>query len=246
MHPTDGMWREVLDSESDPPVLRELESHLATCPDCQATVNALDNQRFMVADLLDRLEVQVPLRTEAEVLGRSRSRGSRGLLAAAAIIICLVTAAGATVRPDIFHRVADWVLGPRRWLETAPTAPPAQADASTQSGIAFEPSGHVEVAFDEWQQAGEIVIVLDTDSKVSITASKPVGYSVRKGRVTVANHGARADYRLRVPRGTALTSVSVAGRVVFFKHGSTVVTDGSSDSAGTYLVPFMSKKRGLP
>ena len=244
MHPTDGMWQEVLDGESDPPVQRDLQNHLAACVDCQVKVSVLERQRSLVTGLLDRLDGEVPLRTLAAVLGRARPRVSRGMLAAAAIIICMVTAAGATVRTGLFHRATDWLLGPRPWLEASPAAPvPHQADAAAQGGIAFEPAGDVEVVFADAQPSGTIEVTLSPDSKVSITASAPVGYTVRKGRVAVVNQGGTASYRIVLPRSVPIASIRIANRLVFSKHGSTLTTETRADSAGAYLIPFSPKGR---
>ncbi len=247
MHPTEGVWREVLDREADPARLVELEAHLRDCKECQATVATLRGQRESVAGLLEQLGGPAPARSATEVLQRvSRRRSHRRMLAAATIALCLATAAGATMRAGLLGRVSDFLH--TRPSPTSTIAPAAQAGPGvpTSSGVEFDPPGRLEVAFDEWQGKGEIVIVLSSGPSFSITASSPLDYSVRRGRVTVANRGSGASYRITLPLSLTEASIRVAGREVFSRRGTTIHTQARADGKGSYLLPISPPERALP
>ncbi|MEA2712984.1 MAG: hypothetical protein QOK27_945 [Gemmatimonadales bacterium] len=242
MHPTEGMWQEFLDGESDPPVQRQLASHSDTCADCRRTVAALGRRRAFTVELLDRLDGQVPARSLADVLGRPRSqpRPSRpSLLVAAMIALCVVTAAGATVRTGLIHRAMNWLLGPAPQIESQyPPAPPPSPERASSTGIAFVPAGTVEIAFEEWPRRGEIEIALREATEVSIVASAPSAYSVREGRVLVANRSVTAGYRITLPQNLPLVSIRVGQRVVFSKRGDALSTQAKKTGPGSYLLSF--------
>ena len=242
MHPTEGMWQEFLDGESDPPVQRELAIHSDTCVDCQRTVAALGRRRVFTAELLDRLDGQVPPRSLADVLSRPRSqpRSSRqSLLVAAMIALCVVTAAGATVRTGIIHRAMTWLLGPAPQIESQyPATPLPSPERASSTGIAFVPAGTVEIAFEEWPRHGEIEIALQGATEVSIIASAPSRYSVREGRVLVANRGVTASYRITLPQNVPLASIRVGDRVVFSKRGAALSTQAKKTGPDSYILSF--------
>ena len=247
MHPIEGVWREVLDREADPVLLVELEAHLRDCEECQATVATLRRQRNHVAGLLEQLGGPAPARSATEVLHRaSRKSARRRMLAAATIALCLATAAGATVRAGLLGRVNDFLHTRRSPTSTiAPAAQPG-AGVPTSSGVEFDPPGRLEVVFDEWQGKGEIVIVLSSEPRFSISASSPLDYSVRRGKVTVANRGGSASYRITLPLSLTDASIRVADREVFSRRGTTVHTVAKGDGAVTYVLPFSPPGGSLP
>jgi hypothetical protein len=246
MHPTDGMWQEYLDRQCEVPVQQELALHSAMCTSCQQTIAALDHRRSHAANLLDLIDATVPARSLAGVLSRRRRRSSspQTLLVAAIVALCVVTAAGASVRAGLFHRALDWLLGPRPPIE-APAPVPAigggQQPSST--GVAFESSGPVEIAFEEWPAAGEILILLREGPRVSVAATAPSAYSVRKGKVVVGNRGVSASYRVTLPKDAASAAIRVGNRVIFSKQGDIIRTRAKQTGSGAYALEFESGRR---
>jgi hypothetical protein len=242
MHPSEGMWQEFLDGESDPPVQRELAIHTQVCAECQRIVAALGRRRVLVAELLDRLDGAVPARRVAEVLTRQRPRqrtSRQSLIAAAVVALCVVTAAGATVRSGIVHRAMNWLLGPAPQVESHyPPAPPVTPEHASSTGVAFVPAGRAEIAFEQWPRKGEIEIALRQVTEVSVTASVPSAYSVRQGRVVVANRGVTASYRIILPQNVPVASIRVEDRVVFSKRGNAVSTQARKTGPDSYLLSF--------
>jgi anti-sigma factor RsiW len=242
MHPTEGMWQEFLDGESDPPIQRELAIHSDTCAACRGTVAALGRRRVFAAELLGSLDGEVPARSVADVLSRRSSQpltSRRSLLVAAMIALCVVTAAGAAVRTGLVHRAMNWLLGPAPQVETQyPPAPPAIPERGSSTGIAFVPAGTVEIAFEAWPRSGEIEIALRPATEVSVTASVPSAYSVRKGRVAVANRGVTASYRIILPQNVPSASIRVGDRVVFSKRADSLSTQARKTGPDSYVLSF--------
>ncbi|HEY8195552.1 MAG TPA: hypothetical protein VIG04_01135 [Gemmatimonadales bacterium] len=246
MHPTEGAWREVLDREADPALQTDLDSHLSYCAECQTTLATLRHQRDSVTGLLEQLGGPAPARNAAETLHRAaRTSARRRMLAAATIALCLATAAGATVRAGLLGRVGDFLRPDPSPTSIAPAAQ-ASTGAPTSSGVAFDAPARLEVAFQEWQGEGEIVIVLSTEPKFSISASSPLGYSVRRGKVTVKNRGGRASYRVTLPLSVTDASIRVADQEVFSRRGTTIHTQAKADGAGSYHLPLSQAGRKLP
>lgn len=250
MHPTDGLWREFLDRESDPLVQRKLASHLDGCAICQEKAATVERQRALVAGLLDQLDGDVPTRSMAAVLGRPRHGAVRRQLAAAAVVaLCMVAAAaGATIRTGVWQQVGDWLLGPRPWLQDTPrdTSSVILSDQAPASAISFDPGGEADIVFAERQEEGEIDVVFDAGAKVSITASAPVAYLAGNGRVTVSNRQAAASYLILLPRTLRRVRIRVGDRLIFLKQGAAVFTSARADSAGKYVVPFSHLPKRTP
>jgi hypothetical protein len=240
MHPTEGMWQEFLDGESEAPVQLVLTIHKQDCSDCQRIVAALDRGRARTAELLDRLEAGVPVRSVADILHRPRARSARqSLLVAAIVALCVVTAAGATVRTGLVQRAMHWLVGtaPPADSHPLPRAPALSAPTSS-TGVAFVPAGTVEIAFEQWPRRGEVEIALRNVSEVSVTASVPSAYSVRAGRVVVANRGVAASYRIILPQSVPAASIRIGDRVVFSMHGGSLSTRARKTGPDSYVLSF--------
>lgn len=250
MHPTDALWREFLDRESDPPTQRRLETHLDGCPICQEKAATVERERAFVAGLLDQLNGEVPSRSVAHVLGRPGHGAVRRQLTAAAVVaLCVVAAAaGATIRTGVWQEVGDWLLGPRPWLQATPrdTSPVTMSDQAPASALSFDPGGDAEIVFAERQEQGEIDVVLDVGAKVSITASAPVAYLAGSRRVTVANRQSAASYLILLPRTLRRVRIRVGDQLIFLKQGTSVFTSVRPDSRGRYIVPFSHLPKSTP
>lgn len=247
MHPIEGVWREVIDREAEPALLVELEAHLQDCAECQRTLATIRAQRDQVAGLLERLGGPVPARSATQILDRVSRRGlRRRMLIAATIAFCLATAAGATVRAGLFGPVNEFLHTRRSPTSTIAPAPQSDAGVPTSSGVELIPPSRLEVVFDEWQGRGEIVIVVSSEPKFSISASAPQDYSVRRGRVTVTNRGGTASYRIILPLSVVDASIRIADQEVFSKQAATIHTQARAEGAGSYVLPFSPRERTLP
>ena len=109
--------------------------------------------------------------------------------------------------------------------------------------VALEPTNDVRIEFAAGRRAeGELRIVLGADPRVTVTASEPVPYVLRSGKVTVANQGARADYRVSLPRTLERAVISVGGRMVFTKRQSAVVTEATREGPDSFRVALAERK----
>src|SRR5207237_1283649 len=141
--------------------------------------------------LLQELEVPVSTCSVEGVVRRARQRrGRRRALIAAAAGLFIASVAGATIRTHGWHDAVRWFVPPPPALEQ-PRRPGAGPVSEAPTGIALEPTRDVQIDFATAQAVGELRIVLSAAPRVTVTASEPVPYALRSGKVMVANQGAR-------------------------------------------------------
>jgi hypothetical protein len=248
MHPTEAVWREMLDGEANALVCRELDHHLGECAACEACVDALVEDASRAAASLQLLEARVPVRSAAAIISRAKGRSTRRwALLAASIALAIVTVAGATIRSGVWQRL----VGQSRQHAAVVTRPvtadsAVHNDASSANRIAFTPGDRVEISFDERQAAGDLLILVGADSTVTIVASNTVRYALRSGGVRVSNGGSSASYQITIPDRLPEASIRVGDRVVFYKHDASVSTKAVTDSGGRYRIPFTRKEAATP
>jgi hypothetical protein len=247
MHPTEGEWQEFLDLEANPSIRVELEHHLSACSHCCSITVELGRRRAAVTELLNTLDAFGPSRTRFDILAPRRRTGLRGVLWAAGIALCVVTAASATMHWGVWQRAREWLLGSRPAVDTTTPAnqPPGLAAPSLR-GISLQPHGRIEVLFAERPTSGTIEIELRDDARFSITASQPVQYSVRQGSVAVANRGVQASYRIIIPKALREASVRLGDRLVCVKHGLSLSGEARLTGPGTYVLSFSAARKSLP
>jgi anti-sigma factor RsiW len=238
MHPTEATWRALLDGETEALLVTELEDHLDGCEICQETIDALGRDRTTARMLLCVLDETAAPPSIDRILRRTRRRSPRHWgLVAAMILLGLVTVAGATMGAGIFQPVIEMIR--RSHSSTDPKEKRvAQVEGSASNGIALESSEDADVVFLTAQGSGTLTILQSGRSNVEITATAPVPYTVRTGRVTVGNGGGKASYQVTLPRGILRADVWVAGKVVFSKRGALIRTAVKPDSTGKYVLPF--------
>ena len=75
-------------------------------------------------------------------------------------------------------------------------------------------------------------------NRVTMTATDPVPYTLSRYAITVDNAGARASYNVALPERSERAAIRVAGRLVFSKQRSAIVTDATRESADTFRLAF--------
>ncbi len=223
MHPTDGELMGIIDEWTDPTGQPELERHVKICELCQTRQAALERDRLAVEALLGALESPAPARAVESIVHRSRRRNDRRRFVAAVAALFVATAAAATIRAGGVHEIFGPLTAARAPV-AAPAPRPSQA-AEAPIGVALEPASDVKIEFAAAQVKGELRIAADESPRVTVTATEPVPYTVRSGAVWLENKGSRASYRVTLPKALARATILVAGRVVFSKKGSSIVTE---------------------
>ena len=136
-----------------------------------------------------------------------------------------------------------------RWVR--PSAPPAIGRARPAARptleaptiVAVASAGQLAIEFAALQSAGEILVTLGSDTRVTVSASGPVPYTVSQGAIALDNAGSQASYRIALPAAAEWVTIRVGGRPVFDKRRATIVTNASRDSAGRYRIAL---DRGEP
>jgi hypothetical protein len=246
MHPSESQWREMLDEETDPHRLSRLSEHLSACDACSAVLAKLSREKAAATALLRTLDGPPSRASLGKILRRARRPAWRGRgLVAAGVALFLVTVAGATIRSGALHRLWSPAATDRSPVPSPAPPTPVQS-GSSPNGIAFQPGDAVTIRFDAPQDAGDLLVTIAPDSMVSIVASDTVRYGLSRAGVRVANRGATADYRVRIPERLQHASIRVADRVVFTKTGSEVLTLARHESGQRYRLSLRNSQRTSP
>lgn len=168
------------------------------------------------------------------------------LLAATAM-----AAVAAVPRSPVRHLIASWISLHDRPGAAVPVAPaPARAaprTVTTPRGVAIIARGPVVVTIGLPQADGAIRLTTATTAdargpRVSVLASGDgARYLVSQDTIAIDNRAApNLDYDVTLPPAAQLpvVSIRVAGRVLFARHGATIVTTGVKQAGGGYAIPL--------
>jgi predicted anti-sigma-YlaC factor YlaD len=242
-HPTDGALMALVDRAVGLEDGAQLEAHVNGCEQCRGVVTWLAEKNLLVGGLLEELDSPAPARSVASIIRRAgRQRRWRWQLFAAAASLLVVAIGSATMRPDLWRDVIRWVR-PSAPPATGRARPAARPTVETPTVVAVESAGQVAIDFAALQSAGEILVTLGSDTRVTVSASGPVPYTVSQGAIALDNAGSHASYRIALPAAAERVTIRVGGRPVFEKRRATIVTNASRDSAGRYRIAL---DRGEP
>jgi len=240
MHPSDGALRALLDGAAGLEDEAHLAAHLGRCERCRGLAATLKEQRMLVSALLEELDAPVPSRSVAAIVRRAQRRQRRRwqLIAVAASLL-VVAVGNATVRTHLLQDVVRWFLPSSPAVSTpAPQVPSTVATPEAPTVIALEPTDDLQIEFAAVQPEGELLITLGAANRVTMTATDPVPYTLSRYAITVDNAGARASYNVALPERSERAAIRVAGRLVFSKQRSAIVTDATRESADTFRLAF--------
>lgn len=167
------------------------------------------------------------------------------------LIATAMVAAAAVPRSPVRHLIAAWISRHDRSGATVPVgqAPsrPAPAAATTPRGVAIIARGPVAVTIRVSQAEGAIRLTTAAapdaqGPRVSVLASGDgATYLVSQDAIAIDNRAApNLDYDVILPPAAQLPVVSVrlAGRVIFARHGASIVTTGIKQPGGGYTIPL--------
>ncbi|MGH7570535.1 MAG: anti-sigma factor family protein [Gemmatimonadota bacterium] len=232
MHPGDGELQALIDGELDERESRRVLAHLETCEACLARREALELELERTAGLLRTLDREAPQTAVEEVIREAERRtvpqttGShRALLAASLAGLLVVGAVVAAIVPGspLREAVEGIVRGPE-------PERPARAAASDpwgqETGVAWVPSGRLEVVFEAGQTEGSIELIQAGGDTARVEVrSDSVGFVVGDGSVRVQNRGSRASYRVAVPVDLPNVEIRVGARTVYEMTGGRILLD---------------------
>lgn len=235
-HPTDGALMALVDRAVGGEDGTQLDAHVALCERCRELMSSLEHDQRLVGTLLEELDGPVPDRSVASILVRAqRRRRWRWQVVAAAASLLVVAIGSATMRPDLWRNIANLVRPPAH-PAGLPAGRPGRPPVEAPTVIALDPTRHLAIDFAASQAAGEILITLGSDTRVTVSASGTVPYTVSEGAITVDNVGSRATYHIALPAGVEQAAIRVGGRTVFDKRRATILTKATRDAAGRYRI----------
>jgi hypothetical protein len=204
----------------------------------QPTDDLLDRD---LADALHALDYPIERVSADVIIQRARARAvqRRWRFAAAAVVMLAASMAAALPGSPV-----------RRWISQALRDTPAPASPRTQPtsaqvpdrvaemrGVVTAIGRAAEVAFTDWQIAGEVAIRFIPESELRIRSSEsPERYLVRPEGIRVRNPGSRASYELDVADRAEDVRVVANGRTIFERQGRRIVRGPSPRADGTYVV----------
>ncbi|MGH7551177.1 MAG: anti-sigma factor family protein [Gemmatimonadota bacterium] len=245
MHPDDGELQALIDGELDERGSRDVLEHLETCEACRARKESLEVELERTAGLLRTLDREAPeIAVEAVVEEAERrtlprtTGGHRTLLAASLAGLLVAGAVVAAIVPGspLLEVVERIVRGSEAERPPGPAVPdPGGQDA----GVAWVPSGGLEVVFEAGQTEGSIELIRTGGDTARVEVrSDSVGFVVGHGSVLVQNRDSRASYRVAVPLDLPNVRIRVGPRTVYEMTGGRVLLDEFQKEGGVRKIPL--------
>lgn len=188
-----------------------------------------------IAELLRRLDHQLPDVDVADVVARGtvRRRWPAAPIAAAAVLLVVATAAALPFTP--VHRALM-----RAVAAVTDRPEPAPAPAVTRpvqgTGVALVPNDRLTVRFVAPPPDTRLRVVFATAPRASLVPEGgDAAFAVGEDAIVVSDARAPA-FLLTVPPQVAELRVERDGTLLLRKHGSVVVTSAPRDAGGAYLV----------
>lgn len=241
MHLDEEQVQRLLHGELTSPAEDSLRSHLATCLDCRSRLAEAARDEEELNALLRHVD-HPPPPVEAEALvARARGHGLGTGRRAAGILLALGAAGAAYAAPGSplpgwVAGIVDWVAGPPERTASPPPAPVAEPGAA---GIAVAAGQRFVILFSAHQTDGLASVTLTGESALVVRAPNgAAAFTSDVDQLVIENEGSSADFQIHIPRDAPWVEIRVAGRRVFWKHGSQIVTEGRVDAQGRHLLPL--------
>lgn len=234
---TEQIQRAAHDELDDPSV----RTHLDTCADCRARVDAAAHDDSEIARLLGVLDAPPPRIDPATLRARARAdtttpRGGWGRWAAAVFLAAGIAGAAYAVPGS---PVPTW-LDTLRGAPAAPTArqaPPSRPDAP--AGIAVASTGRLAIVFTPPLPRGEVRVRLTADALLHVQAvDGDAAFTARGEGIDVASRSDVARYEIRIPRDAPSLRIRFGDTLVFEKTGDRVTSMVPAEADGSYALPF--------
>jgi hypothetical protein len=223
------------------PVIRR---HLAECASCTRAAATVRDDIAMTGRRLSALDHRLPAVTAPQIMARARQSTLRTLLRAAAAVGAVVLAAGAVYAAPgsplrgWLQQITGEQRAPVVVRDTAVDAP-APGAAASPTGIAVAPGSTLTVSFRRVQRGGLLRIRIVDAATVSVRALQGgATFVTAEDELSVENTEAANDYGIDIPQRAARVEVRLAGRVVFLKQGTDIVTEAAAGSDGSYVLPL--------
>ncbi len=193
-----------------------------------------------IAELLRRLDHQVPDVDVADTIARAgaRRRWAVAPIAAAAVVLVVATAAALPFTPvhRALMRAVAAVID-----RSGPRTPPAAVTPPVEgTGVALVPDARLTVRFVAPPPGVRLRVVFTAASRASLVPEGgDAAFAVGEDAIVVSDVRA-PTFLLTVPQSVDELRVERDGVLLLRKKGSAVVTGAARDTGGAYLVELSS------
>lgn len=204
----------------------------------QPTDDLLDRE---LADALHALDEPVERVSADVIIQRARARAAqrRWRFAAAAVVMLAASIAAALPGSPVRRWVSETLRDAPAPAEPQGQPTPAQVPerGPEMRGVVTSIGTSAEVAFTDWQAAGEVAIRFIPEPELRIRSTEsPDRYLVRPDGIRVRNPGSSASYELDVADRAEDVRVVANGRTVFERRGGRIVQGPTPRADGAYVV----------
>ncbi|HET6837853.1 MAG TPA: zf-HC2 domain-containing protein [Gemmatimonadales bacterium] len=239
MHLVEEQVQRLLHGEVAGSAGREIQGHLAACPECRGRVREAELEDQWVMGRLAALDHPPPPIQASTIMQGARSahsprwgRWAAGIFLAAGIVGGAYAAPGSPL-PRALASLFESDGAPPTSLAERPERSPAQA------GIAVAPGERLTVAFPNGTAGDTAVIALsDADEVLIQAAGGQTSFRSDPKRLVVDHRGASGRFEILIPRTAPLVEVVVGGRRILIKDRSGVTAPVPLDSLGRYVIPL--------
>ena len=222
-----------------------VSTHLESCPDCNARLEALRAEDREVAALLSSLDHAAPRSRGAVLLDDLHARRRRRVGAIAAGLALFAAGAAAALPNSPLHHVLLRALSKTGPTDSSTPDPVSKSvPLKARSGVAFIPGGSLDVRFISPHPGGRLRIRLIDGPRVSATADGDAAFSIHQSQLDVTDHGVPIAFALEIPRAVPAVTVWAGKEIVFEVRAGAVSGSHSMDSTGAYTIDFGSASSG--
>ena len=232
-HVDDDVLQRLLHGELDRATGDSMRTHIDTCHDCRERVAIAQRDQQEILQLLQGLDQPARAISVHQVMVPPAARGFPLRRVAALLVISAGALAAAYIAPGSPLRRAASVA---TRSAPVPRATPA-ATVPSEAGVSVDPGNAMSLLFVESQRDGVAFVSIVDGNEVDVrTTDGAARFTVENHRILIDNHGASADFRIRIGRSAPRVELRVGGHLVLSKAGDRIETSAAVDGAGQYRV----------
>lgn len=206
--------------------------HLKACTECHHRVTEAELEESWVFDRLHQLDHATP-KVSAQTVSRSpggapsRQRLAAGILLALAVAGAAYAAPGSPL-PRVVGRIIHSVNGASR------RQAPIPAHGTAETGIVVGAGDRLTIVFPAVHKGSEATVSLIEGKDVVVRALDGAVFTSHFDRLLIDSARPGSRFEIQIPRTAPLVEIRVAGRRLFLKQLSRIVTAARPDGKGNY------------
>ena len=246
-HLDEEQVQRLLHGELAPSVSASVRDHIDVCDECRSRVDESAREETTVRALMENLDHTPPLVDVRTVKRRTQPAFALGRWAAG-VLLLLAIGGVAYAAPGLpFRAVVERLItrvGGRDTPRDGQARPEIALPPSSRDvvqGLAVLPGDRFRIVFSSPEPGAIATLSLTDGPQVAIRAvGGRATFTSDVDRVTIGDVTGGSRFEIDVPRGAPRVEIWIAGRRVFSKSASGVVTEGQPDAGGAYRLPLSS------